>query len=148
LCQNYIAESILWFFLQLKFPLIIPNSKLKIGWDFFIMCLCLAHFYILNLCLCLEYNFGSYTTFILFYRSWIRGIIGFFALDIVQKFNAGYFINGSQTLDKKTIILNYLKSDFVYDCCGIISLLFESLGNLPYQYEVLIKLLFFFKYFK
>ena len=144
--MNYFVEGFLFVFTKIRFPTIIPQSKFKIIWDFLILCLCIVHFYITITCICLEYNFGGGNAFVAFYKTWVQSFLWVFILDLFLKFNSGYFLNGEQILDKKKIVENYLKSEFLFDMCGILSVCLESIGDFLYLYEFLFKVLFLFKY--
>ena len=107
------------------------------------------HFYIIILHLCFTFNSPKEEDFHVFYINWLNFIMPLYCFDMVQNFNAGYFKNGLQMLERKDIIKNYLKSEFIYDCISIIALsldLIQNLTNLFSNHIFAIKLFFFLKY--
>lgn len=152
--ESHISKDILlalvFFFNLIRFPLIIPNKKFKIFWDLLMMFMILVHFYVCLLELCFQYskfdaNNEDYLEFFYFY--WIEFLIVMTFIDIILKFNSGYFINGSKIMDRKTIIQFYLKNEFFYDFLAILGL---SLENLCMFYNssslLVIKIIFYSKY--
>ena len=142
--------ALAFFFKLIKFPIIIPNQKFKIFWDLLMMFMILFHFSACLLELCLHfYNFNKNNdeNFEILYFYWINFLIAMTFIDIILKFNSGYFTNGALIMDHKAIIHFYLKSEFFYDFIAIVGLSLEHTWIIyGSSYLAICKIIFYFKY--
>lgn len=109
----------------------------------------LVHLYLCLLDLCLHFNSfdgNNDNELQIIYFYWVDLLIVISFLDMIIKFNSGYFMNGSQVLERKAIIHFYLKSEFLFDSFSLLSLFFENFCAIyDFSLITLIKITFCFK---
>ena len=121
---------------------------MKICWDLIMILIILSQFYLNILDFCFQYNNSGDDGLLYwnFYEFWVKILLVFVFFDIVLKINSGYFVNGMQVMDRKTIIVYYLESEFIFDVVAFSGLLMDIILVNVTEYHSIIKMLFFFKY--
>ena len=155
---NYFSKGELKSIFIKKAPIIEPDSKWKILWDFFILFLYLCMFFVMGLqisfdLLILEQMLPNNRNG----QGFVQVLINIvFFLDIVMKCFTAYYQNGILVKVLPKIILNYVSKHLLYDFLAIIPIFLESFRILltdPEQpvsssLNVIIKLSQFLIYFK
>lgn len=121
------------------FPSLSINSKLVLFWDLLI----LVHSIFFVLLIPLELSFD----FLLFSNEWFGNLLSFFmiflfAVDIFLNLHKGYYNNGTQILNRSSIILNYFKKRFIFDILALFGFL-----HFYWNPSSLLKILILFKVF-
>lgn len=103
------------------FPSLSINSKSVLVWDLLI----LFHSIFFVLLIPLELSFD----FLLFSNEWFGHLLSFFiiflfAVDIFLSLHKGYYNNGTQILNRSSIILNYFKKRFIFDILALFGFIY------------------------
>lgn len=111
----------------------------------------MGQFYICVLDISFTYNsFGTDNdSFTNFYSYWIIPLPLLVFFDMVLKLNSGYFIDGLQMLDRKSIINFYLRTEFCFDFVSFLGVFLDNILKFSAEdpmYHMVIKLMFFMKY--
>jgi hypothetical protein len=130
---------------RLRIPVLTPNSKLKLGWDFLVMMAVFYKFFSISIHICFFSLPISKDIFSISYyhlniiENIFLVLVMFF--DIVLTLNMAYYENGIVVNDKKLIKDKYLKTHFIFDLLPFISSMIQLLIislNLDYQLRYLI----------
>lgn len=119
-----------------KFPLVHPNHRFKLVWDFFILVLSFAEMFLFSLGLTFEAEFIFHPIYLFFNY---LGILIFF-IDIILKFKTSFYEHGILVNAPHKIIKEYWKNEFFLDFLSWASLILHIclLKNLTFRWLILI----------
>lgn len=102
-----------------KLPIINPNNRLKLLWDFAIICIILLNIF----CFSIEIAFDADLISKLEVKTYIHITFLAFILDFLVKFKTKYYESGILVKNHKSITMNYLKNGFILDFISIFSMM-------------------------
>ena len=114
---------------KINIPVITPNSKLKLGWDFLVMVTVLYKFFSISIHLCffslpISKDIFSASSYHLNVLENIYMVI-VMVLDIVLTLNMAYYENGIVVNDKHLIKEKYINTHFVFDLFPLFACLIQ-----------------------
>ncbi|EGR34558.1 hypothetical protein IMG5_007500 [Ichthyophthirius multifiliis] len=147
---NFIRNKIIQFLIKLfknikktlnKIPLITPNNKYKLFWDFLVGISYILMFFIIPVHIAVKQQIETLFPQYLIYISFAIII-----LDMLVSLNTGYYSKGFIVSDRQKVILNYIKNCLNGDLIAFSPFLFDIWFNNQFNLFIGIsKMLFFIK---
>lgn len=131
--------------LHANIPIISNDNKVLIVWNLMIALLVL--FFIVFVPIFLSFDLNLKIIFepdLIYYFD--TCVLVIFIFDLALKFNISYYENGNEVKKRKKIMINYIKSEFLFDVCSFLGVFTQSSEFSFLQIMIMFKILSFSQY--